>query len=106
MLYFDSLREMFDFCHQNTEIMMDYEFEKDRRRGWICPCGSGSGKNGTGISLFKANGYHLRCWSCGMSGDVIDFIAYKYGISQENHREKIKKVCDLYGLKLPEYKKG
>lgn len=48
-------------------------YQRDKAKGIICPlCGSGSGKNGSGISEDPKKRGHLKCWSCDFSGDVID----------------------------------
>lgn len=44
-------------------------------KSWVCPlCGSGSGKNGTGITRNpkSSDGNSLHCFACGFSGDIID----------------------------------
>ena len=55
-----------------------------KKRGIICPlCGSGGGKNGTGITGNRSHGKpnSLKCWSCDFSGDVIDLIMQDQGLS-------------------------
>ena len=67
-----------------------------KKSGYICPvrgCNSGSGKNGTGI--VKHNG-HLKCFSCGFYGDVIDLIQEAEGISDWN--EALKRACEIYSI--------
>ena len=50
-------------------------------KGYICPiCGSGSGRNGTGITT--ADGIHFTCWAgCFSSADIIDIIGLKNGLA-------------------------
>ena len=62
-----------------------YRVDK-KGKGIICPlCGSGSGKNGTGITANSNHGkpYSLKCWSCGFSGDVIDLMKQETGADFE-----------------------
>ena len=59
--------------------------DKGRGKGIVCPiCGSGSGKNGTGISEKKGSSSHfLKCWNgaCGFNegGSVIDLYMMETG---------------------------
>ena len=50
--------------------------EQDKsKKGYICPiCGSGSGKNGTGITT--KDGIHFTCWAkgCFTNSDIIDIM--------------------------------
>ena len=62
------------------------------KKGRICPiCGSGSGKNGTGMST-KDN-IHYTCWAgkCFEHNDIIDIIGSEYGLKDYN--EKLKKAA-------------
>ena len=67
-------------------------------RGYICPiCGSGSGKNGTGITT--KDGIHFTCWvGCFTCSDIFDIIGKKYSIPDFPGR--LKKAADLFGLPL------
>ena len=69
-------------------------------RGYICPiCGSGSGKNGTGITT--RDGIHFTCWAgCFTSSDIFDIIGKKYTIPDFPGR--LKKAAGLFGLPLDE----
>lgn len=59
-------------------------FPADRKgKGIICPlCGSGSGKNGTGITEDPKRPGQLTCWNggCGFKGDAIDLIRQRDGV--------------------------
>ena len=63
--------------------------DKGRGKGIICPiCGSGSGKNGTGISEKKGSSSHfLKCWNgaCDFNegGSVIDLYMLEHGMNQQ-----------------------
>lgn len=53
-------------------------------KGIICPlCGSGSGKNGTGIreNPQSKKPHGLKCFACGFAGDAIDLIQQEQGSS-------------------------
>lgn len=69
-------------------------------RGYICPiCGSGSGRNGTGITT--KDGIHFTCWAgCFTSSDIFDIIGKKYAIP--DFPSRLKKAADLFGLPLDE----
>lgn len=69
-------------------------------KGYICPiCGSGSGKNGTGITT--RDGIHFTCWAgCFTSSDIFDIIGKKYTIPDFPGR--LKKAAGLFGLTLDE----
>lgn len=62
----------------------DYLTPDHSRKGYICPiCGSGSGKNGTGITT--KDGVHFTCWAgCFTNADIIDIIGLKNGIADYN----------------------
>lgn len=50
-------------------------YPADKKDGIICPlCGSGSKKNGSGITEDPKKPGNLKCWACDFSGDVIDLI--------------------------------
>ena len=70
-------------------------------KGFICPiCGSGSGKNGTGITT--KDGIHYTCWrGCYQSKDIIDIIGLQYGLT--SYREKLEKACEELGLSLESF---
>lgn len=69
--------------------------------GYICPiCGSGSGKNGTGITT--KDGVHFTCWSqrngrpCFTNADMLDIIGLEYGLTDYN--AKLERACAEYGI--------
>lgn len=65
-------------------------------KGFICPiCGSGSGKDGTGITT--KDGVHFTCWAkgnnkCPDRADVIDIIGTYYGLTDYN--DKLQKAAE------------
>lgn len=89
-------------------------FQRDKcGRGYICPlCQSGSGRNGTGMSVNpkKRNGEtyntpHLTCWNCGMvsNNTVFDIIGLMNGIDpaqKGNFWQIMDKAAALYGISI------
>ena len=74
-------------------------FKRDKSgKGYICPiCGSGSGKNGTGITT-KDN-VHFTCWAgCFKNADIFDIIGKQYNLTGFN--EKLQKACELFGITI------
>ncbi len=65
-------------------------------KGYVCPlCGSGSGKNGTGIT--EKDGTHFTCWAgCFRHADIIDIIGMAEGL--EDYNSKLRRACELYGI--------
>ena len=68
----------------------------NKNKGYICPiCGSGSGKNGTGITT--RDGIHFTCWvGCFTNKDIFDIVGLQYGLS--SFREKFQNTAELFGL--------
>ena len=71
-------------------------------KGFLCPaCSSGSGNNGTGISLNPSSvreGHpRYKCFACGWYGDIVDYIAREYGI-EEGTEEAFKKARDVLNV--------
>ena len=92
-----NLNEIKNEIHERSK----YYLEKDKSgKGYICPiCGSGTGKNGTGITT-KDN-IHFTCWKgCYTSTDIIDIIGMQYGLNE--YKDKIEKACDLMGIIINE----
>ena len=81
------------YVHNNPEI---YFTQKAKNGGYICPvCGNGSGKDGTGVKLIKGQRFRYKCFKCGTSGDVINFYAAEWHIS---NAEALRQVFILYGV--------
>lgn len=71
-------------------------------KGYVCPlCGSGSGKNGTGMSS-RDGGRHWKCFACNFYGDVIDLIAAEHGIKDGGSREAFEAAERVYGITIGE----
>lgn len=69
------------------------------RKGFICPiCGSGSGKNGTGITS-KDHNRHFTCWAgCFTNVDIIDIIGLENGLTDYN--SKLQTAAAEYGITI------
>lgn len=67
-------------------------------KGYICPvCGSGGGKNGTGITT--KDGVHFTCWAgCYTNSDIIDIIGLQYNLT--DYSEKLSKAAEIYGITI------
>ena len=67
-------------------------------KGYLCPiCGSGKGKNGTGIT--SKDGIHFTCWAgCFSNSDIIDIIGLQHGLG--DYTEKLEKACDIFRVSL------
>lgn len=71
-------------------------------RGIICPlCGSGTGKNGTGISENPRNPGQLSCWKCGFKGDAIDLLQQQ---AETDYNGALQIAADDLGILLPVYR--
>lgn len=81
-------------------------YPADRKgKGIICPlCGSGSGKNGTGITEDPDKPGQLRCWNGGcdfQGGDVIDLYMQKNGVG---YNEAFSSLAEMLGIEVDTYK--
>ena len=88
--------EALDYINNNPR------WQRDKSgKGWICPlCGSGGGKDGTGITRDKKKAKpHYKCWACGVYGDVVDFIAQEHGL-QAGSAEAFEAAYQLYGIQV------
>lgn len=70
-------------------------------KGFICPiCGSGSGRNGTGITT--KDGVHFTCWAgCFTNADIIDIIGLETGATDYN--SKLEAAAAKYGITAEGY---
>ena len=69
-------------------------------KGYICPlCGSGSGKNGTGMTT--KDGIHFTCWAgCFTNADMVDIIGMEAGAT--GYTDKLQAACKVFGIDLDE----
>ena len=64
---------------------------------YICPlCGSGSGKNGTGLSAVPGKEL-LHCFGCGESGDILHFYMKEHGCE---FNEAFTALCDRLSISI------
>lgn len=70
-------------------------------KGFICPiCGSGSGKNGTGLTT--KDGVHFTCWAgCFTNADIIDIIGLENGLTDYN--SKLQAAADAFNITVESY---
>lgn len=74
-----------------------------RGKGIICPlCGSGSGKNGTGITEKPNSRNHfLKCWNGGcefeQGGSVIDLYMLEHHMNPDDKHDFVKAVDEMAG---------
>jgi len=84
--------------HENPEGYL----QRARVDGYICPiCGSGSGPNGTGLTVSKKLLGRFTCFAggCFTGVDIPDIIAMKEGL-QPGSREALQRAYDLYGITI------
>lgn len=93
----------------NREEARQYIIERGRehltpdktRKGFICPiCGSGSGKNGTGITT--KDGVHFTCWAgCFTNADIIDIIGLENELTDYN--SKLQAAASEFNINVESY---
>lgn len=74
-------------------------FPKDKcGKGHICPiCGSGSGKNGTGMTT--TDGIRYTCWAgCFSNADIVDIIGAYFGTT--GFKNTMEKAGELFGIEI------
>ena len=82
-----------DYIRRNAKQL----FTPDKKgKGYICPiCGSGSGKNGTGLTT--KDGIHFTCWAgCFKNADIIEIVKKQYNLATD--KEAFDKCYSLYRL--------
>lgn len=67
-------------------------------KGYICPiCGSGSGRNGTGITENPKSKGHFTCWrGCFENASIFDLIKLKENLTDFN--ETFRRACEIFGV--------
>lgn len=80
------------------EKAADYLQPDNSKKGFICPiCGSGSGKNGTGITT--KDKIHFTCWAgCFTNEDIIDIIGREHQLTDYN--TKLQKAAEVFGITI------
>lgn len=69
-------------------------------KGYICPiCGSGIGKNGTGITENPKDKGHFTCWTgCFTNADIFEIIGKQFNLTDFN--EQFNKACEIFRISL------
>ena len=92
-----------DIARYIKERATDY-FQPDKSgKGYICPiCGSGSGRNGTGITENPKDKGHFTCWggNCFRNADIFEIIGKQYGLTDFN--EIFNKACEIFRITTDE----
>lgn len=90
-----SFNDAVRYIHENPQ---EYLQPDKSGKGFICPCcGSGQGKNGTGITS-KDGGEHFTCWAgCYTNADVIDIIGKAEGL---DNKEALAKAFEIYNIEI------
>ena len=74
--------------------------QKAKKNGYICPrCKNGTGKDGTGITLYK-NTNHYKCFTCGLYEDVVGL--WKIDSGAEDDKAAFEGVYQYYGIEIDE----
>ena len=85
------------------ERATDY-FQPDKSgKGFICPiCGSGSGRNGTGITENPKDKGHFTCWggNCFKNADIFEIIGKQFNLTDFN--EVFNKACEIFRITTDE----
>ncbi|MBR1485631.1 MAG: toprim domain-containing protein [Synergistaceae bacterium] len=75
-------------------------FQPDKSgKGYICPiCGSGSGKNGTGITENPKDKGHFTCWGgdCFKNADIFEIIGKQFNLTDFN--EIFNRACEIFRI--------
>lgn len=74
-------------------------FKPDKSgKGYICPiCGSGTGKNGTGITT--QDNIHFTCWAgCFSNSDFLDIIGIERGLT--SFKDKLEEASRILNISL------
>lgn len=71
-------------------------------KGYVCPlCGSGTGKNGTGVTT-KDN-IHFTCWKgCFQFADIFDIIGLEYNLT--SFPDKLKRAAEVFNVQIDDRK--
>ena len=81
-----------------SDEILEAMTEKDKSgRGYVCPvCGSGSGKNGTGLIPVKGKPGYYHCFAAGCAfenGDILELIGKTYNLPDVT--QQIEKAGEL-----------
>ena len=80
-----------------SDEILDAMTERDRTgKGYVCPvCGSGSGKNGTGLVPVKNRPGYYHCFNngCNFHGDILELVGQAYHL--QDAVEQVRKAGEL-----------
>ena len=76
--------------HAGITIYQDYLPGIQAGRNILCPFHEDKKTKSFGIFLAESGEYRFKCFGCGESGDIIDFIQRMEGITQSEAIQKLK----------------
>ena len=90
-----------DDIKRYSDRILEAMTERDKSgRGYVCPaCGSGTGKNGTGLMPVKGKPGYYHCFSAGCPfehGDILELIGKTYHLADT--AQQIEKAGQLAGI--------
>ena len=85
--------------------LMNILTERDKSgRGFVCPlCGSGTGKNGTGMVPVKNKPGYFHCFAagCEFHGDILELVGRVFNLRETT--EQIRKAGELLHVDLMDH---
>lgn len=90
---FETVKSQTDIEHYAREHL-----GKSQRGGYICPCGSGTGKNKSGALYVQRDAQTFKCFSCGSGGDVFDLAGLIH--ETDSKRDQLQRVAEWAGISL------
>ena len=96
-----TIEERQDIERYIKERATDYFTPDKSGKGYICPiCGSGSGKNGTGITENPKDKGHFTCWggNCFKNADIFEIIGKQFNLTDFN--EVFNKACEIFRISI------
>ena len=87
--------------HENTDKLAAAFLEPSKdKRGFICPCGHGSGtskkknkNSGDGIRFTREGRWH--CFACGHKGDIVEMYQYKYNLPLKQAMDELETMLGV-----------
>jgi hypothetical protein len=78
-------------------------FQKAEKSGYVCPlCKNGMESDGTEIEENSKDRGHYKCFKCGRSEDIFDFIGFEYNFI--NYNDKLKEAFSIYRITVDDKK--
>lgn len=76
---------------------------KAKKIGYICPkCRNGEGNTGDGIVLDKKDGYHYKCFRCGLYADIFELYGLHFGLT--DNKEIFNQVYEYFKISIDDVK--